>query len=77
MTTHLERPRYCTAVSCPASMSLRVFAAVVATTACVIVGPGLPKLISLVARHLGPGSDDADLANFSRDQLGRAGRWLG
>jgi len=31
-------------------------AAVVATTACLIVGPGLPELASLVARHVGPGN---------------------
>lgn len=49
-------------------------AAVVATTAGVIVGPGLPELVSLVARHVGPGCDDADLAQFGGDQLGRAGR---
>jgi hypothetical protein len=44
-------------------------AAVVATTACVVVGPGLPELVSRVPGYVGSGGDDADLAESAKISL--------
>lgn len=47
-------------------------AAVVTALADVGVGPGLPELVPLVARDVGPGRDDVGAAQFGQDQLCRS-----